>query len=158
MAEQLLEYARITRGLRVIELTFGPARLAWHLEAECCHVERVDLAVYGKEPLPAEWRRGFDVALVTSALHQAADPEGLIADVACCVRPGGLCAGLEPGYSELEPRQLERGARSAGLALVEVDERQSGAALFWKGLVPSLRVLPGPPSEPLRRPLLPLAA
>jgi SAM-dependent methyltransferase len=157
LAEKLLDYLGAARGLRVVELTFGPSRLGWRLQAAGCRVDSIDLALYPIDSVPFEWMGQFDMAIVTCALHQVPRPDGLLADIVSCLRPGGVCGGIEPSYSDLAQLTLRHTAGSAGLALVDVSELATSAALFWKGQVPALYALP----RPLPRPdtsFMPLAA
>jgi SAM-dependent methyltransferase len=144
LAEKLLDFAGARPGLRVIEFTFGPGRLAWRLVAAGCEVLSVDLAETPSESIPEEWLAAFDLAVTACALHQVADPARLLADVAGCVRPGGLCAGLEPCHEDFDSPDVEHCAAAAGLALYQA-EQIPGASLFWRARVPALSILPTPP-------------
>ena len=144
LAEKLLDYIGAVRGLRVVEFTYGPSRLGWRLQAAGCRVDCIDLALYPIDSVPFEWMGQFDMAIVTSALHQVVRPDLLLADIVSCLRPGGTCGGIEPSHSDLPPLILRSSAGSAGLSLVDVSELETNAALFWKGLVPALHSLPRP--------------
>jgi SAM-dependent methyltransferase len=144
LAEKLLDFAGTRPGMRVIEFTFGPGRLAWRLVAAGCEVLSVDLAKTPPESIPEEWLAAFDLAVTACALHQVADPARLLADVVGCVRPGGLCAGLEPSHEDFDSPDVEDCAAAAGLALYQVEQTPS-AALFWRARVPALNILPTPP-------------
>jgi hypothetical protein len=145
LAERLLDFAGVRPGLRVIEFTFGPGRLAWRLLAAGCDAVSVDLAEMPPGSMPEEWLGAFDVAITACALHQVADPERLLADVAACVRAGGVCAGLEPLNDDFASPDVRSCALSAGLALFRTDQQAPNAALFWRAQVPALRSLPAPP-------------
>jgi SAM-dependent methyltransferase len=147
LGEKLLDYIGAARGLRVIEFTYGPSRLGWRLQAAGCRADSIDLALYPIDSVPLEWMGQFDMAVITCALHQIARPDLLLADIASCVRPGGQCGGVEPAYSDFEQRALLASARSAGLSLVDISELETNAALFWKGQVPSLHILPRPAAQ-----------
>jgi SAM-dependent methyltransferase len=157
LAEKLLDYVGAAKGLRVVELTYGPSRLGWRLQAAGCRVDSIDLALYPIDSVPFEWMGQFDMAIVTCALHQVTQPELLLADIVSCLRPGGICGGIEPSYSDLAQLTLRSSAGSAGLSLVDVSELQTSAALFWKGHVPSLHLVPRPPLQ-INASFMPLAA
>jgi len=156
LAEKLLDYVGARLDLRVIEFTYGPSRLGWRLQAAGCRVDCIDLALYPIDSLPFEWMGQFDLAIITCALHQVTQPQRLLADIVSCLRPGGVCGGIEPAHSDLPQLTLRSSAGSAGLSLVDVAELETSAALFWKGHVPSLHVVPRP-SDP-RPSFMPLAA
>ena len=156
LGEKLLDYIGAATGMRVIEFTYGPSRLGWRLQAAGCRVDSIDLALYPIDSVPFEWMGQFDTAVITCALHQISRPDLLLADIASCVRPGGLCGGIEPAHSDFAQPALMSSARSAGLSLVDISELETSAALFWKGQVPSLHVLPRPVAEPPA--FMPLAA
>jgi SAM-dependent methyltransferase len=156
LAEKLLDYVGAGSGLRVIEFTYGPSRLGWRLQAAGCRVDSVDLALYPIDSVPFEWMGQFDMAIITCALHQVPQPEPLLADIVSCLRPGGVCGGIEPSHSDLAQLTLRSSAGSAGLALVDVSELETNAALFWKGHVPALHALPRP--APHQTSIMPLAA
>jgi SAM-dependent methyltransferase len=158
LAEKLLDYLGTARGLRVVEFTYGPSRLSWRLQAAGCRVDCIDLALYPIDDTPLEWMGQFDMAIITCALHQVMRPASLLADVVSCLRPGGVCGGIEPSHSDLPQPTLKSSAGSAGLSLVDVSELQTSAALFWKGHRPTLRALPRPPQEPGGISFMPLAA
>jgi hypothetical protein len=142
LAERLLDLAGCEPGLRVIEFTYGPSRLGWRLRAAGCQVVSVDLALTPWDALPDEWLRAFDAAVVACVLHQTPDPSALLAGVAACVTPGGVCAGFEPEVDALASPDLLATARSAGLSLVNVSEPAPNGALFWQGRVPALQAWP----------------
>jgi SAM-dependent methyltransferase len=156
LGEKLLDYIGATRGLRVIEFTYGPSRFGWRLQAAGCRVDSIDLALYPIDSVPLEWMGQFDLAVITCALHQISRPDLLLADIASCIRPGGICAGIEPVHSDFEQPALLSSASSAGLSLVDVAELETNAAMFWKGRVPALHALPRP-AEPSTT-FMPLAA
>jgi hypothetical protein len=156
LGEKLLDYVGATRGLRVIEFTYGPSRLGWRLQAAGCRVDSIDLALYPIDSTPLEWMGHFDLAVITCALHQLQRPDLLLADIASCVRPGGLCGGIEPAHSDLQQPALRLSASSAGLSLIDIAELETSAALFWKGRVPALHALPRP--ETPSTSFMPLAA
>jgi SAM-dependent methyltransferase len=104
----------------------------------------VDLAELPADSIPDEWLGAFDLAVTACALHQVADPQRLLADVASCVRAGGVCAGLEPAHSDFDSPDVRGCAASAGLALFHVAEQTPNSALFWRGQVPTLQFLPAP--------------
>lgn len=147
LAEKLLDYVGAAQGLRVVEFTYGPSRLGWRLQATGCRVDCIDLALYPIDSVPFEWMGQFDMAIVTSALHQITRPDLLLADIVSCLRPGGVCGGIEPSHSDLANLTLKSTAGSAGLSLVDVAEIETNAALFWKGQVPALHALPRPPQQ-----------
>jgi len=144
LAEKLLDYVRVEPGLRVIEFTYGPSRLGWRFRAAGCDVVSVDLAEVPSESIPQEWLAAFDLAVTVCALHQVADASALLADVAACVSPGGVCSGLEPSHNDFEPVDLRMLAVAAGLTLAHISEQTPNAALFWKASVPALQTLPLP--------------
>jgi SAM-dependent methyltransferase len=145
LAERLLDFAGVQPGLRVIEFTFGPGRLSWRLLAAGCDAVAVDLAETPAGSMPEQWLGAFDVAITACALHQVADPARLLADVAACVRPGGVCAGLEPLNDDFASPDVRDCALSAGLSLFRIDQQTPGFALFWRALVPALQTEPKPP-------------
>lgn len=147
LAEKLLDYVGAAQGLRVVEFTYGPSRLGWRLQAAGCRVDCIDLALYPIDSIPFEWMGQFDMAIITCALHQVLRPDLLLADIVSCLRPGGTCGGIEPSHSDLAQLALKSSAGSAGLALVDVSELETNAALFWKGHVPALHALPRPPHQ-----------
>ena len=147
LAEKLLDFVRVSRGQRVVEFTYGPSRLGWRLQAAGCRVDCIDLALYPIDSVPLEWMGQFDMAIVTSALHQVKRPDLLLADIVSCLRPGGVCGGMEPSVSDLAALSLRSSAGSAGLSLVDVSEHEASSALFWKGQVPALQALPRLPQE-----------
>ena len=157
LAEKLLDYVGIRNGQRVVEFTYGPSRLGWRLQAAGCNVDCIDLALYPIDSVPFEWMGQFDLAIVTCALHQVVQPDRLLADIVSCLRPGGVCGGIEPAHSDLPRLTLHSTAGSAGLSRVDVSELETSAALFWKGQVPSLHVVPRP-SDPPHHTFMPLAA
>jgi SAM-dependent methyltransferase len=157
LAEKLLDYVGVARGLRVVEFTYGPSRLGWRLQANGCRADCIDLALYPIDSVPLEWMGQFDMAIVTSALHQVPYPEPLLADIVSCLRPGGVCGGMEPSLGDLAQLTLRSTAGSAGLSLVDVAELEISSALFWKGQVPALHALPPlPPRAGIS--FMPLAA
>jgi SAM-dependent methyltransferase len=158
LAEKLLDYVGVTDGLRVVEFTYGPSRLGWRLQAAGCRVDCIDLALYPIDSVPFEWMGQFDLAIVTSALHQVKEPEHLLADIVSCLRSGGVCGGIEPAHADLAQLQLRYSAGSAGLSRIDVAELDTSAAMFWKGQVPTLHVLPRPPYDPPGSSFMPLAA
>jgi len=158
LGEKLLDYVGASRGLRVIEFTYGPSRLGWRLQAAGCHVDSIDLALYPIDSVPLEWMGQFDMAVIACALHQTSRPDLLLADIASCLRPGGLCGGVEPSHSDFEQPALLSSASSAGLSLVDVSELETSAALFWKGHVPALHALPRPAAPSTSTTFMPLAA
>ena len=145
LAEKLLDFAGVRSGLRVIEFTFGPGRLAWRFQSSGCDVVSVDLAETPSGSIPEEWLGAFDLAVTACALHQVADPARLLADVASCVAPGGVCAGLEPSHSDFDSQDVEDCAASAGLSLFKADQHTPSSALFWRAHVPALQSAPRPP-------------
>ena len=145
LAERLLDFAGVQPGQRVIEFTYGPARLAWRLLAAGCDSVSVDLAGTPAGSIPEEWIGTFDVAITACALHQVADPARLLLEVAACVRPGGVCAGLEPLNDDFASPDIRGCALSAGLSLFRTDQQTPGSALFWRAQVPALNALPAPP-------------
>ncbi len=147
LAEKLLDFVGVSRGLRVVEFTYGPSRLGWRLQAAGCRVDCIDLALYPIDSVPLEWMGQFDLAIVTCALHQVERADLLLADIVSSLRPGGVCGGMEPSPSDLAPLSLRSSAGSAGLSLVDVSELEASSALFWKGQVPALHVLPRRPPE-----------
>jgi SAM-dependent methyltransferase len=144
LAEKLIDYVGAPRGIRVVEFTYGPSRLGWRLQADGCRVDSIDLALYPIDSIPLEWMGQFDLAIVTCALHQVTQPDLLLADIVSCLRPGGVCGGVEPSHGDLAQLTLLSSAGSAGLARVDVSDLETSAAMFWKGHVPSLHVLPRP--------------
>jgi len=158
LAEKLLDYVGAVRGQRVVEFTYGPSRLGWRLQAAGCRVDCIDLALYPIDSVPFEWMGQFDMAIVTCALHQVTQPHLLLADIVSCLRPGGVCGGIEPSHSDLANLTLRSSAGSAGLSHIDVSELETSAALFWKGSVPVLHVLPRPPLDPPGSSFMPLAA
>lgn len=142
LAERLLDYVNVQPGQRVIEFTFGPSRLGWRFRALGCDVVSVNLAEAPSRSIPQAWLATFDLAVTVSALHQVADASALLADVAACVRPGGVCGGLEPSHDGFEPFDMRGFAMAAGLALVGISEQTPNVALFWKARVPALQALP----------------
>jgi SAM-dependent methyltransferase len=158
LAERLLDYVGAARGLRVVEFTYGPSRLGWRLQADGCHVDCIDLALYPIDSVPLEWMGQFDLAIVTCALHQVTRPDLLLADIVSCLRPGGVCGGIEPSHADLAQLTLRSTADSAGLSLVDISELDTSAALFWKGQVPALHALPRPPLHEGGSSFMPLAA
>ena len=143
-AERLIDFAGVRPGLRIIEFTFGPARLAWRFQAAGCDVVTVDLAHTPPDALPAEWIGAFDLAVTACVLHQAPDATHLLAAVAECVRPGGSCAGLEPAREDFAAN-LRGLTASAGLSLFQAQQETPSSALFWRARVPALQLL-NPPS------------
>jgi hypothetical protein len=144
LAERLLDFAGVRPGLRVIEFTFGPGRLAWRFQASGCEVVSVDLAETPSGSIPEEWLGQFDLAVTACALHQVADPALLLADVASCVGPGGACAGLEPSHEDFDSPDVAECAATAGLSLFQA-EQTANSALFWRARVPALQTAPRPP-------------
>ncbi len=142
LAEKLLDYVGVARGLRVVEFTYGPSRLDWRLQATGCRVDCIDLALYPIDSIPLEWMGQFDTAIVTCTLHQISRPDLLLADIVSCLRQGGVCGGMEPSHSDLAQLPLRSNAGSAGLSVIDVSELEASAALFWKGQVPALHALP----------------
>jgi hypothetical protein len=145
LAEALLDYAGARPGLRVIEFTYGPARLAWRFRAVGCHVVSVDLAAAQAYDLPEEWSGAFDVAVTSCALHQSPDCGRLLAAVACCVRAGGVCAGLEPSHDDFSAPDVRARAAEAGLSLFQTEQHPPTSALFWRAQVPAILTAPPPP-------------
>jgi SAM-dependent methyltransferase len=141
LAERLLDFAGVSPGMRVVEFTFGPGRLAWRLLAAGCDAVSVDLAETPAGSIPEEWLGTFDVAITACALHQVSDPERLLADVVVCVRPGGVCAGLEPLNDDFAP-DLRGCTARAGLTFFRTDQQTPGAALFWRAQIPALQYSP----------------
>jgi hypothetical protein len=141
LAERLLDFAGVRPGMRVVEFTFGPGRLAWRLLAAGCDAVSVDLAETPAGSIPEEWLGAFDVAITACALHQVAEPERLLADVAATVRSGGLCAGLEP-FNDDFALDLRGCVARAGLTFFRTDQQAPGAALFWRAQVPALQYSP----------------
>ena len=158
LAEKLLDYVGAARGLRVVEFTYGPSRLGWRLQAAGCRVDSIDLALYPIDTMPFEWMGQFDMAIVTCALHQVPQPDSLLADIVSCLRPGGVCGGIEPSQGDLALLTLQSSAGSAGLSLIDVSELEISAALFWKGQVPALHALPRPPLQQPNSSFMPIAA
>jgi SAM-dependent methyltransferase len=147
LAEKLLDFLSVARGQRVVEFTYGPSRLGWRLQAAGCRVDCIDLALYPIDSVPFEWMGQFDLSIITCALHQVTHPDLLLADIVSCLRPGGVCGGIEPSLSDLPQLTLRSSAGSAGLARVEMSELETSSALFWKGLRPTLHALPRPPHQ-----------
>ncbi|HLG12512.1 MAG TPA: class I SAM-dependent methyltransferase [Dehalococcoidia bacterium] len=144
LAERLLDFAGVRPGLRVIEFTFGPGRLGWRFLSSGCEVVSVDLSELPANSIPEEWLGAFDLAVTACALHQVKNPQRLLADVASCVRPGGICAGLEPAHTDFDSPDLRDCATSAGLALFHASEQTPNSALFWRAQVPTLQFVPAP--------------
>jgi SAM-dependent methyltransferase len=142
LAERLLDFAGVQPGQRVIAFTYGPGRLAWRLVAAGCDSVSVDLAETPAGSIPEEWLATFDVAITACALHQVADPARLLVEVAACVRPGGVCAGLEPFNDDFASPDIRGCALSAGLSLFRTDQQTPSSALFWRAQVPAVQYSP----------------
>jgi SAM-dependent methyltransferase len=144
LAERLLDFVGTQPRQRVVEFTFGPSRLGWRFRAAGCDVVSVDLSETPSETIPEEWMSSFDLAVTACALHQVADPARLLMDVAACVRPGGVCAGLEPAHEDFDSLDVRDCADVAGLALFKSELQSPNAALFWRASVPALQSIPSP--------------